>query len=310
MSSGRYPWVPIQQATYNYVISVGSTVNGPMENDHNSIPIYDNHIHMDPQGCGLNAIKEFEAAGGTGLTLVTLPYREVTISEADDFRRSFKITLTQASEVREHTNLKVNVAVGPYPILLIGLAERFGIEEAERIMKKGMDIAFDLVSDGKANVIGEIGRPHFPVPKEITDASQRILEYGMDLARQCDCPVMVHCESEEHTMQWLRTSADSAKLDPGKVIKHLSPPWVSKKENYGIFPSVVASRSSIREALGKGDRFMLETDYIDDPNRPGVVMPITTVPKRIKGLLSSGEMSEELVWKICSDIPSKMYDRN
>ena len=274
------------------------------------IPIYDNHIHMDPKGYGLNAIKEFEAAGGTGLTLVTLPYREIIISEADDFKRSFKITLTQATEIRENTGLKVNVAVGPYPILLIGLAERFGLEEAERIMKKGMDTAFDLISDGKANAIGEVGRPHFPVPQEITDASQRILEHGMDLARQCDCPVIIHCESEENTMQWLRTSADASKLDPGKVIKHLSPPWVSEKENHGVFPSVAASRSSIREALSKGNRFMLETDYIDDPSRPGVVMPVTTVPKRIKGLLSSGEMSDETVWKICSDIPSKMYDRD
>ena len=285
-------------------------MNAPTENDCNKVPIYDNHIHMDPKGHGLKAIKEFEAAGGTGLTLVTLPYKEVTISEADDFRRSFEITLTQAAEIREHTDLKVNVAVGPYPILLIGLAERFGMKEAERIMKKGMDIAFDLVSDGKANAIGEVGRPHFPVPQEITDASQRILEYGMDLARQCDCPVIIHCESEEHTMQWLRTSADSAKLNPGKVIKHLSPPWVSGSENHGIFPSVAASRSSIREALSKGSRFMLETDYIDDPNRPGVVMPVTTVPKRIKGLLSSGEMDNETVWKICSDIPSDMYGRD
>ena len=279
------------------------------------IPIYDNHIHMDPKGHGLKAIKEFEAAGGTGLTLVTLPYREVTISEPNDFARSFKITLTQASEIREHTSLKVNVAVGPYPILLIGLAERFGMNEAERIMKKGMDIAFDLVSEGKANAIGEIGRPHFPVSQEIIETSQRILEHGMDLARQCDCPVIIHCESEEHTMQWLRTTADNSKLDPEKVIKHLSPPWVTETENHGIFPSVAASRSSIREALGKSkttgeNRFMLETDYIDDINRPDVVMPITTVPKRIKGLLSSGEMDNETVWKICHDIPSDMYGRD
>ena len=285
-------------------------MNVSPNNSDQKVPIYDNHIHMDPKGYGLKAIKEFEAAGGTGLTLVTLPYKEVTISEPDDFRRSFEITLTQAAEIREHTDLKVNVAVGPYPILLIGLAERFGMKEAERIMKKGMDIAFDLVSEGKANAIGEIGRPHFPVPQEITDASQRILEYGMDLARQGDCPVIIHCESEEHTMQWLRTTANNSKLGPGKVIKHLSPPWVSESENHGIFPSVAASRSSIREALTKGSRFMLETDYIDDPNRPGVVMPITTVPKRIKGLLSSGEMDNETVWKICSDIPSDMYGRD
>ena len=274
------------------------------------MPMYDNHIHMDPRGRGIDAILEFESAGGTGLTLVTMPYKDVKISEPDDFRRSFNITMCQASEIRQNTKLKVNVAVGPYPILLIGLAERFGLERAEEIMKKGMDIAASAVADGKANAIGEIGRPHFPVPKEITEASQRILEYGMDAAKQCDCPVIIHCESEEGTMERLRKTADAARFDPGKVIKHLSPPWVSEKENHGIFPSVAASRSGIREAITKGNRFMLETDYIDDLSRPDVVMPVTTVPKRVKGLLASGEISDETVWKICLDIPSKMYDRN
>jgi len=274
-----------------------------------TVPIYDNHMHMDPRGRNILAVKEFEAAGGTGFTLVNLPYDEVTISEGEDFRRQYRITLSQAEQVRERTNVSVNVAVGPYPVLLIPLSERFGIEKAERIMMKGMDIAAELVSSGEANALGEIGRPHFPVDNEISEASERILTHGMELARECSCPVIIHCESSDDTMQRLRDTADKAHLDPGMVIKHLSQPLVLESENKGIMPSVAASRSAIHEALSKGTRFMLETDYIDNPERPNVVMPPATVPKRIKGLLTSGEMSEETVWKICSDIPDALYSR-
>lgn len=272
-------------------------------------PIYDNHIHMDPRGRNIAAIKDFESAGGTGFTLVNMPYRDVTISGPEDFEKEFRITLSQAENVRSATKVKVNVAVGPYPVALVHLAERIGLEGAEKVMIKGMDIAASLVSSGEANAIGEVGRPHFPVSEEIMEASERILIHGMELAKDCDCPVIIHSEISEGTMEWLRKVADTAGLDPGMVVKHLCPPMVHESENHGIMPSVAASRSSIREAMSKGDRFMLETDYIDSLERPGVVMPIDTVPKRIKGLVASGEMSEELVWKICSDIPSRLYDR-
>ncbi|MBQ6547525.1 MAG: metal-dependent hydrolase, partial [Candidatus Methanomethylophilaceae archaeon] len=90
------------------------------------LPAYDNHLHLSPSGRNIDALKEFKAAGGTGLTLVTLPYPEVMISEGSDFMRSFQITLSLAEKAKE-TGLKVNIAVGPYPVLLIPLAERFGL---------------------------------------------------------------------------------------------------------------------------------------------------------------------------------------
>ena len=273
------------------------------------IPIYDNHIHMDPKGRNLAAIKDFVEAGGTGFTLVNMPYHHIPVSTSEDLLKGYETTMSQAITVREKFGLKVNVAVGPYPVLLIGLAERFGIEEAEKIMIRGMDIAAELVAEGRVEAIGEVGRPHFPVSDQINEASERILQYGMEKARECSCPVIIHSESSDETMQWLADVADKARLDRGMVIKHVSPPLVLESENKGILPSVAASRSSIREAVSKGNRFMLETDYIDSLERPDVVLPVTTVPKRIKGLLSSGELSDETVWKICSDIPERMYSR-
>ena len=274
------------------------------------LPAYDNHLHLSPSGRNIDALREFQAAGGTGLTLVTLPYPEVIISEGSDFMRSFNITLSMAEKARELTDLKVNVSVGPYPVLLISLAERFGLEKAERIMIKGMEDAASLVADGKANSIGEIGRPHFPVddPK-IMESSNRILLRGMELAHEVDCPVIIHCESEDYTDGSLASLAKEAGLDVGKVIKHSSPPWVTPEETHGVMPSIPASRSLIREAVSKNGRFMIETDFIDDPQKPNAIKAVTTVPKRIRGFGQSGELSEEQIHRMCEDIPDSLYRR-
>jgi TatD-related deoxyribonuclease len=274
------------------------------------IPIYDNHIHLSPRGRNIDALKEFESAGGTGLTLVTLPYAEVQITDADSFLRSYNITLSMAGRAREMTGLRVNVAVGPYPVLLLPLAERLGLETAEKVMTGGMRIAAELVASGRADAIGEIGRPHFDVPESIRRASDRILTYGMELAAENACPVVIHSESgSPGLMLELSGMARSVSLDPGMVIKHFSPPLVRDDETHGVMPSIPASRKAIREALSKGERFMLETDFIDDNERPGAVMSVNTVPKRVLGMISSGEMSPETAWKIGHDIPERMFRR-
>ncbi|HKM08923.1 MAG TPA: TatD family hydrolase [Candidatus Methanomethylophilaceae archaeon] len=273
------------------------------------VPIYDNHIHMSPSGRNIDAIQEFEAAGGTGFTLVNLPYKEVHIREAMDFVKAFEITYEMASLVREHTSLDINVAVGPYPILLLGLAEEHGIQKAKEVMIEGMEIAGTAVAEGKAQAIGEVGRPHFDVSEEIWDASNEILLEGMRIAAENDCPMIIHSEAGTiETNRSLSEMASKAGLDRGMVVKHSSPPFVTYEENFGIMPSIPASRNLIREAISKGsDRFMLETDYYDDPEKPGARMSVNTVPKRIKAMLANGEISEENVFRIGEDIPKRLF---
>ena len=275
------------------------------------IPIYDNHIHMDPSGRNVDAIREFEAAGGTGFTLVTLPYKQVPITRGEDFERSYEITFSLADRAKEATALEINIAVGPYPVLILPLSEHYGLEKAEEMMMEGMDAAARLVGEGKACAIGEIGRPHFSVSDEIWDASNRVLLRGMEHAKDMDCPVIIHCESGTvETNRSLSEMAKSVGLDPGLVVKHSSPPFVTDEETFGVMPSIPASKKNITEALGKrSTRMMFETDYIDDPERPGMVMSVNTVPNKIRSFLLSGKLSSEDINRICKDIPDSLYHR-
>ena len=52
----------------------------------------------------------------------------------------------------------------------------------------------------------------------------------------------------------------------------------------------------------------METDYIDDPKRPGIVLGPKTIPKLTKNLLCEGLMSEEQVYEIHMKNPIKTYN--
>ena len=52
--------------------------------------------------------------------------------------------------------------------------------------------------------------------------------------------------------------------------------------------------------------FMLETDYMDDPRRPGAVLGPKTVPKRTQQLLEAG-MDEDALWRCHVDVPNAIY---
>lgn len=271
-------------------------------------PVLDNHIHLQPSGKNIEALREFSNAGGTHVVLSHLPYDEIQIKEEKDFRASYQITLDIAERARKETDVGVFVSVGPYPVLLIDLAEKHGLSKATDIMKAGMDTAGKLVEEGKAIAIGEIGRPHFPVSPEILQASNDIMRYGMEVASEVGCAVVLHTESATpEAMKEIARIADVAGLERGKVVKHYCPPLIMEEENHGLFPSVLASRTAITEALQKGTRFMMETDYLDDLSRPGAVMSITTVPKRTKALMNSKSVSEETILRIHKDNPQKVY---
>ena len=213
-----------------------------------------------------------------------------------------------AEEIRAAVGIGVFVVVGPYPVDILPLQEKFGRETAIAIMKKGIDDAAVLCKERKCIAIGEIGRPHFPVDQQILQDSNDILFYGMQKAKDVGVPVVLHTESTT-PMQCKEFVEIGRKvgLNPEKIVKHFSPPLITHDENFGLMPSVLAIKKNIVEALQKGVRFLMETDYIDDLRRPGAVLGPKTVPKLTKNLLAENIMSEQQAHMIHVENPQNTY---
>jgi len=269
--------------------------------------ILDNHLHLRRDGRFLEAVKEFQQAGGTHINLCQYPMVQLVLKEKT-YEPCYQETFSMAEEIRKNTSVKVYCTIGPYPVDYIRLREELGKETALQIMKKGMNLAAEYCQQGKAIAIGEIGRPHFPVSEDILHESNEILIYGMQQAKDANVPVVLHTESTTpEQCKELANMGAQIGLPAHQIVKHFAPPLIFEHENHGLMPSVLASKKNSMEAIQKGTRFLMETDYIDDPRRPGAVLSPKTVPKRIKELLRQEHITEEEVGIIHKDNPEKTY---
>jgi len=270
--------------------------------------IFDNHLHLRRDGRFIDAIKDFKKSGGTHFVLCQYPMPDLVIKNKS-YLEGYLETLKMAEEIRSKVDIGVFVTVGPYPVDYLILKERFDRKTAIDLMMKGMDEAANLCQENSCIGIGEIGRPHFPVDEQSIADSNEILLYGMKKAKDVEVPVILHTESTtpENCKEFVEMGKNVG-LKPDKIVKHYSPPLILKDENFGLMPSVLASKKNVVAAAKKGSRFMLETDYIDDPKRPGAVLGPKTVPKMTISLLKSGILSEEQVFKIHKEKPEKTYN--
>ena len=278
------------------------------------IPITDNHIHLDRKGKGISAAKEFANAGGTHLILVSKPSWTigVDVTEPDGFKPVFEETVGIAREInRSDLGVTVFTVLGVHPAEITRLTDQVGQKHAEELMIRGLETAEHFVAENEAVGI-KTGRPHYEVSDSIWAASNRIMAYGMELARDVGCAVQLHTETADAAaIADLAAIAKKSGLAPEKVVKHYAPPLVQVFECEGIFPGVLAGKGAIEMALAEGSRFMMETDYIDDPERPGAVLGPKTVPRRTKQLIErsgeEAEVVEEVFWKVHKENPEQVY---
>ena len=281
-------------------------------------PIIDNHFHLNRKGRFLDAAKDFKNAGGTGLVLVHCPDFSNPPTTKDGHAETYRDTIEMAEMVRKEHGLGVRVVLGPHPA---AFAHQFidwieqdpenGSQKAIQNYRDSIDAALELVNEGLAHAIGEVGRPHWPVSDEVWRLSNQLLEETMHLAAQENVVLQLHVEGElESTYSDLSKMAIKSGMDVKKLVRHYSPPNIDSKITRGLTPSVLIGKGALEELVESAKScshgFLLETDYMDDPRRPGAVLGPKTVPKRTNQLLNMG-LDEELLWKAHKDLPEQLY---
>lgn len=238
--------------------------------------IFDNHMHLNTEGRFLEAVDMFLGAGGDTFNLVNLPDANMQLD--DYYERLYARTLKMAEILRKERGMAVPVTLGPYPLDYFRFREH--VADPVQALREGVDRAARLVSQGLACAIGEVGRPHFPVPDDVAEASDAIMLYCMETAADLDCPVILHTDDLDHEgYRKLETIADKAGLRHDLVVKHHALPQDFSIETR-ILRSVLASRSNVRKITGSGKAFLLETDYVDDVKLGWKVIPPDSVPRR------------------------------
>lgn len=269
-------------------------------------PILDNHFHIQPHGMFLDAVRAFHREGGTHVTHIPIPGKTPKTTVAE-WRAFFEDHLRLSDRIEAETPVRVIRAVGPYPVEFVHHAELHGIEAAQDALRNGYEAAFELLREGKAHALGEIGRAHFPVPEPVQRALTGLLEEALAIAAEVPCAAILHTEhATPATFAEFADLANRARFPLDRLVKHYAPPAIGPEENHGLVPSIIASRSAIAEAAAKGSRFLMETDFIDEPTRPNAVLPPYTVPRRSKALLEQGA-SPDLLHRVHQDLPQAVF---
>jgi TatD-related deoxyribonuclease len=281
-------------------------------------PILDNHFHLNRSGLCINAAKEFEKAGGTNIVLVHCPDFSAPPTTKQGHIETYQDTIDIASDVRSDTDLHVRVVLGPHPAAFAHQFENWvategevGKERAIENYRHSIDAALEFVEEGKAHAIGEVGRPHWKVSDEIWDLSNMLLEETFHLAAQHNIPLQLHVEGDsDETYADLSIMATRQGMNLKSLIRHYSPPNVTKEYTQGLTPSVLIGKGALDELVqtcrSSSHGFLLETDYMDDLRRPGAVLGPKTVPKRTKQLAERG-IDEEILWRTHHDLPNELY---
>ncbi|MEM2838519.1 MAG: TatD family hydrolase [Thermoplasmata archaeon] len=272
------------------------------------LPILDDHAHLCPWGKRHEAVRQFKNAGGTHLIISHSPYESKPILNKDDWKDEYRITIDLTREAERETGVRCFCVIGPYPVDLLALSEKLGLDKASRLMMDGVEAAAELIEERQAIGIGEIGRPHFEVPSEILEKSNEITRFCFEKAKELECAVVIHSEHvNQDNLTWLSRLANSVGLRPERVVKHYCGKLGQNWSTGGVSLSILASRENILSAIEQKRDFMMETDYLDDPTRPGAVLFLTTVPKRTKQLFKEGIMDERLWRKIHVETPMRSY---
>lgn len=284
-------------------------------------PILDNHFHLNRKGRYLDAAKDFKNQGGTHLVLVHCPDFSAPPTHIDEHRSTYADTIAMADEVRDHHDLNVRVVLGPHPAAFahqfIQWMEEDNVGGAERACENyrdSIDAALEFLHEGKAHAIGEVGRPHWPVSDEIWNLSNMLLQETMAMAAKENIALQLHVEGElDSTYRDLSKMAEKVNFPKHKLVRHYSPPQIDEATIRGLTSSVLVGKGALQPLMDTYEQnktgFMLETDYMDDPRRPGAVLGPKTVPKRTQQLLEAG-MDEETLWRCHVDVPNAIYGIN
>ena len=294
-------------------------------------PITDGHMHLDRNGRFLDAILDFERSGGTRIILVHKPNFSNLPSNKEEILAAYLDTLSIAEEVRNNSTIAVQVVLGPHPVVWVHQLESLGVELSTELHLMSIDLALNFHSKGECVAIGEIGRPHFPVSPDVWNFANEMLEEVLRKCASQNVPVQFHVESNgSTTCHEITEICKNANYPVSNGLRHYAPANVSPFFTSNLPVTVSMGRGSVEKIARTIDfdllfsdshpPVLMETDYLDDPKRPGAVLGPRTIPKRTNelgrflqlsieegGLGWSHQEINSFLWKIHKVWPDLLY---
>lgn len=273
----------------------------------------DAHLHSNPvKGLGAGRISaKFRKEGGWFIALVALPPHYYGIEEIniESYRRVLDILNREAKAAVEN-GVKVVRLMGFHPAEVDeyykqGIKGRRLYELAEKVL----NLIEDALKNGLLDGIGEVGRQHYGTSVERIVVSEAIMIRALEIARNYDAVVHLHLEQGGWVTAYsIKKLRDLIGFKHSKIILHHSAiDTAVSAEELGL-GYTIPIKSFNKEAVSlKLSNAMIESDFIDDPGRPGVASYPWEIPRVIRNYLEDNLVDDEYVYRVMVDNVSRYY---
>ncbi|MCE4624440.1 MAG: TatD family hydrolase [Desulfurococcales archaeon] len=282
------------------------------------IPVADGHTHTNPvRGLGAAAIAErFKAVGGWFMAIVALSpwHYGIEFNGFESYASTVDILLRECKAASE-AGISVACLAGFHPADVDRLIDKYRMKPLD-VLELGFKVVeyeAKLCSEGQIDGIGEVGRQHYKTFPTRAIISQMILERALELAKDYGCIVHMHLEQEgDTTIGLVDIPAKRIGLPNDvkrKIVFHHSKPGTAVKAyRRGYIATVPGTPHLLMRVLGRVEPvFILESDHIDDPSRPGAVVYPWVMAETIQKLYGKREVGEDYLYRINVDLVEKLY---
>ncbi|MEB2836162.1 MAG: TatD family hydrolase [Desulfurococcales archaeon] len=281
-------------------------------------PIADGHGHTNPvRGVGAARIaRRFKEAGGWFQALVALSpwHYALEFRGYDSYVELIDIHIREC-KAAEDEGLKVACIAGFHPADVDHLIDRYHMKPVE-VLKLGLrvvDYVAKLCSEGVLDGIGEVGRQHYKTMPERVVIANLILERALEHARDNGCVVHMHLENAgTDTVDLTSMAVDrvgvGGEMRSRIFFHHVKPVMAARAYELGYSSTIPGLARILEYAFTRLDPvYIVESDYIDDPARPGAVVYPWEMASTQQRLASKGLASEEYLYRINVDNVVKVY---
>ncbi len=274
----------------------------------------DGHLHTNPvNGLGAERVlSKFRDRGGWFAVLVSLgPHHYGLEEDYDGFIKSIEILINECRVARD-LGLRTICMAGIHPAdidKLISKDKHRGRGVLEFIMKI-IDYIAKLIKEGTLDGFGEFGRPHYKSSPEAFTLNNIVMRYILNLARDLHAYVHLHLETAGFiTVRDIYEVIEIIGIDKTKVfLHHLDVFTGIEAENMGLPFTLPGKYALLREAVRRiKPVYIVESDFIDDPKRPGVSSYPWEIIDNQEKLISEGLVDEDYITRINIDNVIRLY---
>lgn len=259
--------------------------------------------------------RKFKESGGWFMALVSLPPHYYGLEDIpENLVRAVRIHAELCSKARDE-GISVACIGGVHPATIDRIIKSASGDPMKTLDKvlQAVESMIRMAAEGVIDGLGEFGRPHYKTLPASFAANELVLLHVLEASKDMDIPLHLHLEEAGtltvHTIDKLAKILGAGRLS--KVIFHHSSITMSKEALKRGYSATLTGRKQIIDKMKSASVIvpgaMLESDYIDDPKRPGIVMYPWEISENVKKAVEEGIIDEDDAYVLGVESVKRIY---